>query len=252
MEVAVIIPIYKTELSRTEEISLQQCLKVLKNHTIIMACPHGLKKSQFEKFNITFEEFENHYFKSIEGYNKLLLESHFYQRFLRYKYILIYQLDAFVFKDELYTWCKKDYDYIGAPWLASNNIYSKIFKIFDTQKLKKRRIIWYKVGNGGLSLRKTKSFFEISQILSEEINIQLSKKEEIFAIEDVFWSLKVPEYFSEFSIPPYKEAARFALDRKPKLGLKLNNSELPFACHGFNKPKVIKFWMPIINKAVQN
>jgi hypothetical protein len=35
------------------------------------------------------------------------LSASFYERFLDTKYILIYQLDAFVFKDELQEWCDK-------------------------------------------------------------------------------------------------------------------------------------------------
>lgn len=251
MKAAVIIPIYKTVLSKTEEMSLQQCLRVLGNYDIIMVCPKKFNKDKFKDINVKFEEFEEQYFKNIEGYNKLLLQSYFYERFLNYDYILIYQLDAFVFKDELENWCNKGYDYIGAPWLATKNLTSKIFNVFASKKLKQRKSIWYKVGNGGLSLRKTKSFYEISNKLADVITIHLKNKEEIFGIEDVFWSLKAPEYFPNFSIPDYKEAAKFALDRKPKIGFKINNSELPFACHGFNKPKVINFWMPIINETFE-
>ena len=35
--------------------------------------------------------------------------------------MLIYQLDAYVFKDELLNWANKGYDYIGAPWLPWKN-----------------------------------------------------------------------------------------------------------------------------------
>lgn len=248
MNIAVIIPIYKTELSEKEKISLQQCLKVLGDFQIIMICPSGFDRENFEEFDIQFEEFEERYFKDIFSYNQLMLAPQFYERFLSYTYILLYQLDAFVFKDELKSWCELDYDYIGAPWLATNNLFSKFLKPFQSKKKKKREPIFYKVGNGGLSLRKTKSFFRISTKLAPLIKEQLSKKEEIYAIEDVFWSLKVPKYFPDFKIPNYKTAAKFALDRKPKIGIELNGGIMPFGCHGFNKPKVIDFWMPIINK----
>lgn len=251
MKVVVIIPIYKTNLSGTEEISLLQCIKLLGSYDIVMACPKGFDKSHFSHLNIGFEEFDPKYFKDIAGYNELLLKSEFYQRFLKYQYMLIYQLDAFVFRDELDYWCDMGYDYIGSPWLATRTLSSKILQIFSSKKLKQRKSIWYKVGNGGLSLRKIKKFHEISSELAEVINNKLSGKKDIYAIEDVFWSLKVPEYFPDFSIPDYTLAAKFALDRKPKIGLKLNNSKLPFACHGFNKPKVEKFWKPIIEEAFQ-
>ncbi|WP_157822110.1 DUF5672 family protein [Salegentibacter salinarum] len=238
-------------MSETEEISFKQCLKTLSDFPIIIACPEGFNKESFKNFRITFEEFETHYFKDISGYNSLMLDSHFYERFLAFEYILIHQLDAFIFKNELEDWCKKDYDYIGAPWLATNNLTSKILKPFQSKKKKKRAPIFYKVGNGGLSLRKTQSFHHISKELAPVIEKQLEKKDEIYAIEDVFWSLKVPEHYPDFNIPDYTIAAEFALDRKPKIGLKLNAGELPFGCHGFNKRKVIDFWMPIIKEEFQ-
>lgn len=249
MKIAVVIPIYKMELLETEKTSLAQCRSILDKYDIIFACPKGfdpngeITKSKKEEFNIK-------YFKSLAGYNQLMLQSHFYERFLNYDYILIYQLDAFVFRDELEHWCAKDYDYIGAPWIASNNTFSKLLKPFTSSRLKKREPIFYKVGNGGFSLRKTKTFFNISTELRDTINYHLEgKTEELYAIEDVFWSLKVPEYYPEFSIPDYKEAIKFAIDRKPAIALKMNNNKLPFGCHGITKPKVAKFWAPIIKKA---
>ncbi|WP_431244872.1 DUF5672 family protein [Flavobacterium sp. P21] len=60
--------------------------------------------------------------------------------------------------------------------------------------------------------------------------------------------MKAPEFERNFKIPDYKEAVYFALDRKPNIGMKLTNNELPFGCHGINKPKVIDFWKPIIDQ----
>lgn len=249
MKAAVIIPIYKTDLSEIEKISLDQCNRILGDHDIIYACPKGLDPSS-KLLPFKTEEFDQKYFQNIEGYNRLMLESHFYERFLNYNYILIYQLDAFVFKDELKLWCEKNYDYVGAPWLASRNAFSKMAKPFASKNLKKREPIFYQVGNGGFSLRKTRSFFEISSQLNNLINEQLTEKQdEIYAIEDVFWSLKVPQLFPEFSIPHYTEAVKFSMDRKPDIALKLNNHQLPFGCHGINKPKVLKFWKPILEQA---
>jgi len=250
MKVAIVIPVYKKELSENEEFSLNQCIKILGDYDIIFACPKGLNP-RYQKSNIKAEEFATDYFNNIQGYNRLMLESHFYERFLKYDYILLHQLDAFVFRDDLTSWCNKGYDYIGAPWIATNSVISKLLTPFNSKSLKRRKPIFYKVGNGGFSLRKTKSFFEISKKLKDDIRIQLTeKKDEIYAIEDVYWSLKVPMIFSDFSIPNYKEALKFAMDRKPALSLKLNNNQLPFGCHGFDKPKVSLFWKPIIAREV--
>lgn len=251
MKVAIVIPVYKNKLSHLEERSLNQCIKILGDHDIIFACPNGLDP-KYQQLDIKIEEFNTDYFQDIQGYNRLMLESHFYERFLSYDYILLHQLDAFIFRDELKLWCDKGYDYIGAPWIASTSIISKLLKPFNSKSIKRRKPIFFKVGNGGLSLRKTKTFFKISTVLKKDIKTQLTeKKHEIYAIEDVFWSLKVPTFFNDFSIPHYKEAVKFAIDRKPALSLKINKNKLPFGCHGFDKPKVIEFWKPIIDREYQ-
>ena len=119
----VLIPIYKTNLNNNENRSLEQCFRILSpKHKIIFFASENLQTSFYEEFclknNITFEveRFEDKYFEDVRGYNALMKNENFYKRFLNYDYMLIYQLDAYVFKDELLYWCDKGYDYIGAPW----------------------------------------------------------------------------------------------------------------------------------------
>jgi hypothetical protein len=46
---------------------------------------------------------------------------------------------------------------------------------------------------------------------------------------------------SKFKIPDYREAVHFMIDRKPKIAMVLCGDQIPFGCHGINKPKVIDF-----------
>ena len=255
--VKVIIPIYRTYFGELEEKSFLQCAKVLKNYEIVLVQPEGLDNSYItsEFTNISVENFPKKYFESIDGYNELLLSASFYERFIDSEFILIYQLDAFVFKDHLMEWCRKSYDYIGAPWIATPEdsiwlkYFNKIARKFRSEKKNEREQIFYKVGNGGFSLRKTASHYLIAKRNESFIFDFLNAKEKkIYAIEDVFWSIKAPELSADFRIPDYKEALNFAIDRKPEIALRLNNNQLPFGCHGINKPKVIDFWKPILNQ----
>ena len=255
--VKIIIPIYKKHFGELEEKSFLQCIKVLKNYEIVLVQPEELDSSYIinDYKNIKVETFSKNYFASIEGYNELLLSASFYERFMDAEYILIYQLDAFVFKDELTEWCKKGYDYIGAPWIATekNSIGSRFFnwiaRKFRSKKKNEREQTFFKVGNGGFSLRKVASHFAIAQKNEKFIlDVLNAKEKKNYAIEDVFWSLKAPEFDVNFKIPDYKEAVKFAIDRKPKIALALNNNQMPFGCHGINKPKVIDFWKPILAK----
>lgn len=255
--VKILIPIYKSFFGELEEKSFLQCVKVLEKYEIVLVQPEGLDNSYItKKFDkIAVESFSKHYFENIEGYNELLLSTAFYERFLDSEYILIYQLDAFVFKDELKEWCQKGYDYIGAPWIATieNTIWLKYFNIvarkFRSKNKNNREQIFFKVGNGGFSLRRTSSHYSIVKenepFITQFLNADIK---EIYAIEDVFWSLKAPEFDVNFKIPDYKEALNFAIDRKPKIAFGLINNQLPFGCHGINKPKVVDFWKPILNK----
>ncbi|TDW52316.1 hypothetical protein EV144_1011005 [Flavobacterium sp. 270] len=255
--VKIVIPIYKDHFGELEEKSFLQCVKLLGEFDIVLVQPEGLDNSYITKNypQIEVKSFPKHYFKNIEGYNELLLSSSFYEAFLDVEYMLIYQLDAFVFKNDLKEWCQKGYDYIGAPWIATpvdtfgKKVLNAVIKNFKSKKKKIREQIFYKVGNGGFSLRKVASHYAIAKEKSEFITDFLkADKKEIYFMEDVFWSLKAPEFNTDFKIPDYKEGVAFAIDRKPEIALKINNNQLPFGCHGINKPKVIDFWKPILEK----
>lgn len=243
--VKIVIPIYKTNLTKGELKSLNQCIKILGEFSIVFVQPKSLDSSSIN-FNglIKIETFDDKYFKDIYGYNALMLSNIFYERFADCEYILIHQLDAYVFKNELKYWCLKGYDYIGAPWIASKNTLIKRFlKLFHSKRKRDRETIFFKVGNGGFSLRKVASAINATQKLKTEIEETLKRdKDDFWIMEDIFWSIKVPSFFHDFIIPDYKEALAFAIDRKPKIALKLNNNNLPFGCHGFEKAKVIGFW----------
>ena len=247
--VKIVIPIYKTTLLNFEIQSLNRCVEILGQHSIVFVHPESLDVSTINfDGRISSEKFPDHYFKSVFGYNRLMLTASFYERFSHSKFILIYQLDAYVFRDELLYWCSKDYDYIGAPWITTpNKGFKKVLSLFDSKKKKARSEIFYKVGNGGFSLRKVSSHIANANKLKSVIEQNLKSSEDDFRImEDVFWS-SVPKFDPSFLIPDYKEGLQFAFDRKPELALKLNNNKLPFGCHGFEKPKVKRFWSRIMN-----
>ncbi|MEY2895396.1 MAG: hypothetical protein RIS42_1115, partial [Bacteroidota bacterium] len=105
-KVAVVIPLYQTKLNPQEEVSLRQCVRILGKHPIIIVAPESLDLSFLSPFGITPKtiRFKDEYFKSTKTYNKLLTSTVFYEAFANYEYILIYQLDAYVFEDNLLAW----------------------------------------------------------------------------------------------------------------------------------------------------
>jgi hypothetical protein len=148
-QVCVVIPTYKefSQLNEQESISWQQCLRVLGQHPICLVCPPQLAISAYLADAAThgiicrYEHFAAKYFSGIDGYNRLMLSRHLYRRFERYEYILVHQLDVFVFRDDLAHWCARGYSYIGAPW-------------FDGYYPTPRNTRLWEVGNGGFTLRR--------------------------------------------------------------------------------------------------
>jgi len=251
-QVAIIIPLYKRDLNSFEKVSINACLSVLGSYPIIFISPQSLDITSIEKeYSISsVERFEDKFFKGIEGYNSLMLNPNFYKRFLDYEYILIYQLDAYVFSDLLTQWCTKGYDYIGAPWLKKPiynypGISTIMYLIDQYKKIRKKpskQSFYNKVGNGGFSLRKVKSHYQASITYKDKISYFLSKKRLHYYNEDVFWATEIPE----FNYPTAKEALQFSFDKYPYYCYKLNQGKLPFGCHAWYKPKMKRFWKQFI------
>ncbi len=241
--VTIAIPLYKPDPSRYELASFQQCLKIFSEYPICVFTYQELDMSVYMKLEgadrIVVEYFDKAFFSDVSGYNKLMLSKGFYQRFSKYTYLLIYQLDAWVFSDALLEWCSKGYDYIGGPWL--NWDWSEHFArsiSFSRRLQTKLGISRFKmVGNGGFSLRKTSA----CKLAVTFFSYAASK---FVQNEDYFFSFYVPSYNPFFKIPNEREAVKFSFDMNPALALELNNNNLPMGCHGWNLYE--EFWKPYI------
>lgn len=246
-KVAIIIPIYKSILSEDEELSLRQTCKVLSSYPLVVIHPEGLDLTSIATTYpvLQFEKFPPVFFKGIMGYNRLMLDPSFYERFLGYEYILICQLDVYIFRDELLQWCDKGYDYIGSPWLRRPVYDLPVLKQcmqlslwwYHKRGLRSKQDLYNKIGNGGLSLRKVKTHYEVTLEKRELIHFYVNREKYHLYNEDVFWSLE-PE---NFTYPSIEEALHFAFDKYPEYAYRLTG-KLPFGCHGWNKRKMRKFW----------
>lgn len=262
--VNVVIPIYKSYPSKNDQISITQCCKVLGTHSITLIKPYSLNPAPYLSTSVQFnvEPFDDAFFQDVRGYNRLMLSDEFYKRFLHKKYILIYQLDAFVFKDELNSWCNKGYDYVGAPWLDLVNPGKKLSEKIQFAKLALEEYkhntkqpgsilptdiqFYNRVGNGGFSLRNVEKFYTICEERKEEIAYYNQNSEHHYFNEDVFWSLEVNRKSEILKIPDYKTALRFSFEQQPACALKKMKGELPFGCHAWDL--FPEFWNPIFQK----
>ena len=217
-KVAVVIPVYKETLNDFEKISLAQCRKILGNYPLIFVAPKGKKFSYLIEGNI-IAYFPQKFFEGLDGYNELMITPNFYKTFFNYDYILIYQLDAFVFTDKLEYFCSLGYDYIGAHW-----IYAWTVKIILNDSFYRPR-----VGNGGFSLRNVKACYEMTRKFAADFKKQTRLN------EDVFFACCSVKSNRIFKVAPisvsYKFSAEFGIERC----IKKNGGELPFGCHAWTK-----------------
>lgn len=269
-EVIVAIPIYKEQPSESEIISLRQGLKILRNHEIVIFTYKGLELSIYEQIaedcdkRFRVEYFSKAYFESVDGYNQLMMRTEFYHRFAEYEYLFIYQLDAFVFKDDLLLWCRRGYDYIGAPWID----------------LKNGKYRFLAVGNGGFSLRKVSYCQRILQLPRKKCLIKpfypctisppktfrskispyimapfrlLGWKNTIqwyidHINEDGLFSWYIQQSKYSVNLPSCEEAVYFAFELYPQYCYQVTKGVLPFGCHAFMKYEYEVFWKEIIQR----
>ena len=230
MSVVVTIPIYRNFLSITEKVSLRQLQRILGHYPCVFVAPESLV-FDYEGLEdgMTVERFPDHYFLSITSYSQLLLTEKYYARFADYDYLLIYQLDAFVFSDRLQEFCDFGYDYIGAPIAPSNPIW---------------HAVGARVGNGGLSLRKITA---ARQALRRWEQLPEERKQ-IFQdcflqVEDLFWGWCGVQPDFDFQCAPLAAALQFAVQEDvQRCYRRMEAGTLrPFGCHGWNESHVA-FW----------
>lgn len=272
MTFQVVIPLYTNLLQPYEAISIQRAFACFEGN-ITLVIPQGFKPTHklFTHLQYNIQYFEPAYFNGIAGYNKLLLTPQFYQAFINYTFILIYQPDCYVFNPTLQPWLSKGYSYIGAPWFW-DSFYPK------PQFTKKTAM----VGNGGLSLRNVTHCLAVlkgnkaikynhntylikqrgqhqkwvkrnsdnaQQYIKDAVNLRPLTAVQYIAkhpiIEDVFWSIVAPQYNSNFNVSPLLIGMQFCFEAYPELCYQLNNKQLPFGAHAWWRYN-LSFYTPFI------
>jgi len=254
-----VIPVYKQEMTEEEKYSLRRCAEIFAHRDISFMCPEGLDVAAYRRIvpGASTVRFLAEYFGSKKDYSRLMLHRGLYAGFDAYDYILIYQLDAFVFEDQLDDWCAREYDYYGAPWFRYSGARAQGDFAGD----------WIGVGNGGFSLRRVSNCLKVLEsnalepvapFLAEwqsEPNPKrklirtprlagklagigrgwqdfLKRRVAAGADEDLVWGNHVPRFFPWFRVAPIETAKRFAVETGLEHTQSLFEAEMPFGCHG--------------------
>ena len=196
--VCIVIPLYKVKPTELEMKSIRQGLEVFKDRNIFYVVPNGFDPSAYPPQ--AFIEFPEYYFHSLCNYSELCCLEEFYLAFKDYDWMMIYQPDCWVFRDELDRFCELGYDYIGAPWPKMPGIPQD------------------GVGNGGFCLRKLEKFIKLTH------NLQSCGAHP----EDRFWCINMRDYLN---IAPISVAAHFSLEHDPQRWFNEYGKVLPMGCH---------------------
>lgn len=264
--VVVLIPTHQANPSKYEIISFAQCVKVLGHYDVRIICPRSLDTQKYLSLcnTISIDRYDDRWFSSIQMYNQLKKSLNFYLKYRNYDYMLTYELDSFVFRDELSYWCDQGYSYIGAPWFEGYCNPTKAAKLIA-------------VGNSGFSLRRIgdcihallrfayvespklvyRRLFEKDRsagfmgtcknylkayVLSNSTFFLFNRNS---LSEDRFWCDCVAKKHRWFTIPSCEEALRFSAEVNPGALYKLNANQLPFGCHAWARHD-LEFWKPHI------
>lgn len=228
-QVAIVIPVYQKTLNKNEWKSLRQCKKILGHYPIIFVAPEGLKPDYFQEIsNHSVQYFHPSYFENTSTYNQLLVSKQFYKCLKAFEYLLIYQLDAYVFRDELPIWCRYGYDYVGSPQLNDNHFENPNFRNTLTKPL---------VLNGGFSLRKVRSILKLLTIYHLFYGNWPANEDTLFS----FYHKRIWPLRFLFKLPTWQTALQFGFENDPEKCFELNKQQLPFGCHAWEKYNP-EFW----------
>lgn len=244
----IIIPLYKDYLWEYEEISLKQCINILsKNHDILFIHPVSLDIfNLFNTYNIDISGIKNNincidyiyddmWFASIDNFNSLLCSDFLYYvlKDNNYVYMLLYELDGFVFYDNLQYWIDKDYDYIGSFAFDAFHYNSETDKdkLLNDLNLRKENNLPYSTDkylmNGGVSLFKIQYYIDIfNNIHPSHINSNTWHDHllSLYSINDV----KFPKPIDTFD---------FCWSYNYNKSYVLNNFKLPMFLHYYQENK---------------
>lgn len=220
-ECCIVIPTHKSKLDKDETVSIKTLFKYLSDYDIYTVSYSKDNHIQGTDLKI----YDEVWFSTYRNQNKFRLTVDFYEQFIDYKYMLIYETDSLVFSKNLTFWIDLNYDYIGAPWLISDAT--------NHSRVKDKT-----VGNGGFCLRNISKSLEILKDKRIANLISIYNRN-----EDHFWSEVVPTLFN-FKIPDWYIALNFSFEVDPRKWYNILE-KLPFGCHGWNRYDK-EFWLEVL------
>jgi hypothetical protein len=116
----VVVIVHRPDPSPGEQASLLQLMAVLGHRPILLLHPRGLDLRAYRRLApaLRCRAVAPRHLASYQAFARFKHSLGLYWSLRRYRFILFYELDAWIFRDDLDTWMASGYDNIGAPWFA--------------------------------------------------------------------------------------------------------------------------------------
>jgi len=227
MKVIILVTVYRPQLDAIETAFVTQNMKMLAGFDGAWVMPETLDASAYEQMAPHFrvERFPAAFFRGIDGYNRLMLSSGFYERFNAHDFALICQTDALVLRNNLRDFLSAGTHYIGAP--LPDTVLPRYY--FPGSGHLMRALPWLipsvkpRVGNGGLSLRSIPAFQRLLQ--QDALRLKLWR-----LYEDLYFSCRACDPASGFLAADVATARRFCVETEAGDWL-LDPQKRPFGLH---------------------
>lgn len=277
----VVIPIYRHDLNNFERLSLLRTFSVLGGHPIVILAPRSKQAAIQQTLetlipcdpNYQWHIVNDQWLASHQDYNQLMLKRDFYENYKAYSHLLICQLDAYIFEDQLLDWCNQPYDYIGGPLYLPNAPYcpEELFCVgvggFSLRRLQpiirllKENPIIFRTSDFRDTFKrfniKARTFLFSRFLLCRLVNgcrLEQSKNrlsQYLGINEDAVFARYLPRYVTTFRIPDSMIGTSFCIDKHVKLSLADLGGHLPFAAHAWwTNPENLAEWSDFIPSPV--
>lgn len=248
---------HKQDLEKYEQLSLLRIIDFCCNNNLLnnlyLILPDNINLDKFWNnyinpilndkqiyTNIKYWIFDKVVFSSLNAYNNMLsLNQNFYGNFINdYNYMLTYQLDGYIFDNQLEYFLNKEYDYIGGYYLP---VYANLIKYNEYENINTEHHL---IMNSGVSLKKLSFCIE---------SIQQNYKNFIEGIEfnNIHAYINDDDFFSIFYTTEVNtlDSIRFSLNYSgAETHYAINNFQYPFCCHAFHKSRFLQKLIENYNK----
>lgn len=228
-KLCIVTPHHTSQLTAVAELGLRRCAETLGlKYDWFLVLPARCDRGPILDIAplTTILSFPDDLFVSKRSAQLLYMSPDFFDKFKDYEYMLLCELDNYIFHDRVEPFMQGDFDYIGAPWLDSEWLR---FSNHWYARLPLHWIFREQVGNGGLSLWRVEVFREASRRLQPLI------RRIRWLSHDIFWSQIASKLGVRIRRPSAKIAARFAVETQPEKCIAINGGELPLGVHAWDR-----------------